>query len=332
MKVTGRIAAACLALVLAGCSGNGAPSATPSLAAATPTPTPSLAAATVTPTAVTPTASVTTATPSAPASAPPVAAHIEVDGLTRDYLVVTPPDVADRDPLPLLLVLHGAGQTMRDARGVTGFDVMALDPGAVVAYLQGEDSFLGKYTGWNAGATVTGVDDVAFIKALIDRMEADYPVDPNRVFILGGSNGGQMAYLAACELSSRVAAVADVIGAMLVPCHPSQPVSVIAIHGDADEIIPIDGGKVEYCPPLVECPSFAATMKRWREIDRCTGDPTVTENAKTVETSWADCEGGTAITFIKVIGKGHTWYTSDPDDRAVTWDFFMNHPRSAGTS
>jgi poly(3-hydroxybutyrate) depolymerase len=43
-----------------------------------------------------------------------------------------------------------------------------------------------------------------------------------------------------------------------------------------------------------------------------------TENAKTVETSWADCEGGTAITFIKAIDKGHTWYTSDPDDRAVT--------------
>ena len=322
MKITGRSAAAVLALLLVGCGGDGAP-----------TPTTSSAAATATPTAVTPTASVTTVAPTATASAPPAAAHIQVGDLMRDCLVVIPPDVADRDPMPLLLVLHGAGETMYDAKFMTGYDAMAIDPGAVVAYPQGmTNAFLGKYTGWNAGATDTGVDDVAFIKALIDRMEVDSPIDPNRVFILGGSNGGQMAYLAACELSSGVAAVADVVGAMLVPCHPSQPVSVIAIHGTADDTIPIDGGKVAYCPPLVECPSFADTMQRWRQIDGCNGDPTVTENARTVETSWADCEGGTAVTFIKAIGKGHNWYTSDPDDRAVTWAFFMNHPRSPGTS
>ncbi len=319
MKVRGRIATGLLALTLVGCGGGGAPSASPTLAGVSATPTSAGASATP---------------PVATASATPTvtAGHIEVGGLTRDYLVATPPDVAGRDPLPLLLVLHGAELTMQDARSISGFDVMALDPGAIVVYPQGErDPDDPQRTGyvWNSGQRDTGFDDVGFLSALIDRTEADYPVDPNRVFILGGSNGGQMAYQFACEHPDRVAAVADVVGALLVDCQPSQPVSVIDIHGIADRMIPVGGGG-QGCLPM-QCPPLADTMERWRQIDGCTSDPTVTEDAMTVERTWTDCDGGTAVTFITAKGKGHDWYTSNPDDRAVTWDFFMHHPRQSQT-
>ena len=267
-----------------------------------------------------------------PVPTPVVAtAHIQVGTLDRQYIVVTPPDVADRDALPLLLVLHGAEMTMGEAELAAGFDAMALDPGAVVVYPQGEkdpeDPNRQGYI-WNSGQTDTGFDDVGFMASLIDGMEADYPIDPDRVFILGASNGGQMAYRASCELSDRIAAVADVVGALLVDCQGSQPVSVIDVHGTADTMIPIDGGG-EGCQPMA-CPPLADTMARWRQIDGCTGDPTMNDDAFTVETTWTDCDGGTAVTFIQAKGKGHDWYTSNPDDRAVTWEFFMNHPRSAG--
>ena len=315
MQNRGRVATASLfaALIFVGCAGRSIP------------------------TAVTPTASVVTATPSASAaaaSAAPLVArgHIDVDGLTRDYIVVTPPDVAAHDPLPLLFALHGRTGTMYDPELVGGFDAIATDPGAVMVYPQG-------YGGsWNAGtccepATTKAIDDVAFISALIDRMEADYPVDPNRVFVVGGSNGGEMAERVACDLSGRVAAIADVIGTLLVDCQPSEPVSVIAIHGTADVYIPIDGGlTVDPSCQDAPCPAFADVMDRWRQLDGCSGDPTVTADTHTSETTWTDCNGGTAVTFITAKGKGHDWYTSDPDDRAVTWDFFMDHPRSAGTS
>ncbi len=315
MKVTGRITTGLLALTLVGCSGGGAPSATPSSAGASATP--SSAGASATP-------------PVATASATPTVTtgHIQVGSLTRDYLVVTPPDVAAHDPLPLLFALHGRTGTMYDPELIGGFDAIAMDPGAVIVYPQG-------YGGsWNAGtccepATTKAIDDVAFIASVIDRMEADYPVDPDRVFVVGGSNGGEMAYRAACELSGRIAAIADAMGTLLVDCQPSQPVSVIAIHGTADVNIPIDGGLTD--DPSCQdapCPAFAATMERWRQIDGCTGDPTVSQDAYTSETTWTSCDAGTAVTFIKAIGKGHEWYTSDPDDRAVTWDFFMHHPRS----
>jgi len=301
-------------LVVAACGGN-PPSATTS-----PTPVPTASPA---PTfAPTPSAAAASATPTV------ATAHIEVDGKTRDYIVATPPDVAAHDPLPLLFALHGYTQTMNDAESISGFDAMAMDPGAIIVYPQGY------WHSWNAGTCCSpgNVDDVAFISALIDRMEADYPVDPNRVFVVGGSNGGEMAERVACDLSGRVAAIADVIGTLLVDCQPSQPVSVIAIHGQADVQIPIDGGLTD--DPSCQdapCPAFADVMERWRQLDGCPGDPTVTADTYTSETTWTSCDAGTAVTFITAIGKGHEWYTSDPDDRAVTWDFFMNHPRSAGS-
>ena len=315
MKAKGRIATALLAVTLVGCSGDGTASGTP--AATTPTTTPSPA------TTQAPTPEVT------PAPTPTVVtAHIDTGGLTRDYLVVTPPDVVDRDPLPLLLALHGFPSTMAEAESTGGFDEMALDPGAVVVYPQGYEQ------SWNAGAccgpaSTEDIDDVGFFRALIDRMEADYPIDPGRVFIVGGSNGGQMAERAACELADRVAAIADVIGALLVECNPSQPVSVIAIHGTADTRIPIDGGGLG-CQDA-PCPAVDDTMQRWRQLDGCTGDPTVTDDASIHETTWESCDAGTAVTFINAKNRGHEWYTSEPDDRAVTWAFFIAHPRRSQT-
>ena len=315
MKPRGRIVTALLAVMLVGCSGNGAatgaptvvnPSATPSLAA-TQGPTPELTRAPV-PIVLT--------------------GHIDVGGLTRAYHLVAPADAVDRDPLPLLLALHGFPSTMFEAESTGGFDKMALDPGAVVVYPQGYEG------SWNAGAccgraSSEHIDDVGFFRALIDRMEADYPIDPGQVFMIGGSNGGQMAERAACELADRVAAIADVIGALLVECNPSQPVSVIAIHGTADTGIPIDGGGLG-CQDT-PCPAFDDTMERWRQLDGCTGDPTVTDDATIHETTWESCDNGTAVTFIKAKDRGHEWYTSEPDDRAVTWAFFTAHRRHSQT-
>jgi polyhydroxybutyrate depolymerase len=316
MKVTGRIALV-TTLLLVGCSGGSAPTATP------------------TPRAVGP-----AATPSAPATATPPAtrtvtnAHIEVGGLTRDYRVVAPPDVSTRAQLPLLLVLHGAGQAIGDAESY-GFDLAVMESGAVVVYPQGKnDPLFPDRPGhsWNAGAADTGVDDVAFIKALIERLTADYPIDPNRVFVMGASNGGQMAYRAACELSDRIAAVGDVSGTLLVDCQPSSPVSVIDLRGMADTIYTPPSGGGEGCLPLL-CPPLADTQEAWRRIDGCIGDPTMIQIAPTsVETEWTACQDGTSVAFIRAANANHFMDGLDFDFVSVIWAFLKDHPRSAGTS
>ncbi len=285
-----------------------------------------------------PTTATQAPTPSAPASATPAAsptvvtASIDVGGVTREYTVVTAPDVSNRVQLPLLLVLHGAEQTMWNAESY-GFDVAAMDSGAVVVYPRGEkDPDRPGRQGyiWNSGQTDTGFDDVAFVRALIDRMEADYPIDPNRAFVMGASNGGQMAYRAACELSDRIAAVGDISGTLLIDCQPSSPVSVIDLRGMADTIYTPPSGGGEGCIPLL-CPPLADTQEAWRQIDGCTGDPTMIQIAPTsVETEWTACQDGTAVAFIRAAKADHFMDNVDFDFVSVIWAFLKDHARSGG--
>jgi polyhydroxybutyrate depolymerase len=249
---------------------------------------------------------------------------LEFGGQERSYRMAVPAVVPADSSIPLMLVLHGLTMSPINMEGVTGFDELATDPGVLVVYPAGYQH------SWNAGgccepATTDGVDDVGFIAALIDKLEIEYPIDPNRVFVVGGSNGGEMAYRVACELSDRIAAVANLIGTLLTACAPAHGVSVLDIHGTADTDIPYSGG---IGCQHVACPSVPDTMQRWRELDGCTGEPSITEDAHTVATTFAACRDGTEVTFIKAIGKGHAWYDHNPDDRAVTWAFFASHPRS----
>ena len=92
-----------------------------------------------------------------------------------------------------------------------------------------------------------GADDVAFIAATIDRLESTAGIDPDRVYVTGLSRGAMMSYRLGCELSARVAAIAPVSGNMAtadgsayVACSLARPVSVFAIHGTADGMIPSD--------------------------------------------------------------------------------------------
>jgi pimeloyl-ACP methyl ester carboxylesterase len=81
----------------------------------------------------------------------------------------------------------------------------------------------------------SGIDDVGFVAALIDAIGARVSIDRKQVFATGISNGGMMVYRLACEIPDKVAAVAPVAPpAIPQNCSPSQPVSIMHIHGTAD--------------------------------------------------------------------------------------------------
>src|SRR6202021_3599767 len=86
------------------------------------------------------------------------------------------------------------------------------------------------------------VDDIGFLRALLEKIERDYAVDPQRVYFTGISNGGMMSYRVACEVAEQGAAIAPVEGALNVECHPTAPVSVLIFHGTADRLVPFEGG------------------------------------------------------------------------------------------
>ncbi len=84
----------------------------------------------------------------------------------------------------------------------------------------------------------SSVDDVAFVGHLIERIGADYALDPSRLFATGQSNGASMAHRLGCELSDQIAAIGPVAGELMIECRPGQPVSVIEFHRLDDPIFP----------------------------------------------------------------------------------------------
>lgn len=271
---------------------------------------------------------------SAPAVLPVQNAQITVDGQTRAYRVFVPPTLDRTRPAPLVLVLHGGGNSVNDTVNATLFDRKAADGDFIVAYPEGTR------LEWNAGtccgsAPSRKVDDVGFLSQVLDRIEADYKVDQSRVFVAGVSNGAMMAYRFACERADRVTAVGSVAGSTVVdPCQPSRPVSIIELHGTADPLVPYLGGSVDV--PEAQAAgvagpyaSAAAMVQRWADLDGCPAPSPPTTSGPVTTAAWTGCRNGSAVTLVSVDGGGHVWFGPGlgPADGAVDatdaiWRFF----------
>jgi polyhydroxybutyrate depolymerase len=159
------------------------------------------------------------------------------------------------------------------------------------------------------------VDDVAFLRAIIDWSADRYGTFPDRVIVAGMSNGACMAHRMALEASDQVAVLAAVSGQMpasLADTAPSHAVSAVLIHGTADSVAPITGGYSRHRGPNGELRGRVLSMDesgaRWRAIDRCPAGPSETRATElsSRDTSQAGA-GGTRVVTWTVFGGGHTW-------------------------
>jgi polyhydroxybutyrate depolymerase len=244
-------------------------------------------------------------------SAAPDAAQgsLTVSGMQRTFVVHVPPG----RPNGLVVNLHGAGMNGGKQAAATNYNAVADQHGFVVAYPDGIDF------SWadGRGASVPdrqGVDDVGFLTALITQLTQQYSISPGRVFLTGMSAGAFMAQRMACERADLIAAVAPVAGTLgsAVPCTPSRPVSVLEVHGNADPVVPFNGGPMVGRGGPSDIVSAPAMAARWRALDGCPppvdqapangGDGTSV--ARSVSTG---CAGGTEVDFVTIIGGGHTW-------------------------
>ena len=197
---------------------------------------------------------------------------------------------------------------------------------------------------WNGGgccgfASRTKVDDVGFLAALIGDLEKRLPVDPGRVFMTGHSNGAIMALRFGCERADLVKAIAPVAGSLEVPsCNPSRGVSLLAIHGDADQNHPIDGGQGPRSIAGVPFTSMATTLQRWADGMTCSQPPAVRTDGPLTTSEWSGCRDGAVMRYIVIAGADHPWPGSAPnklnplqgtpsqalDATQTVWDFFAS--------
>lgn len=275
---------------------------------------------------------------------------LQVNGTTRRYLLHVPAGLEAGGPHPAVLVLHGGGGRGKAVETIgryTGMSDKADEAGFVAVYPAA------LVENWNDGRNAPGVpeqadnvDDVGFIRALVDAMVADRHVDPRRVYATGISNGGFMSHRLGCELADRIVAIAPVAAGMAEPlspnCHPTRPVPVLYFHGTQDGYVPFGGGNVvvpgtrqNRGPAL----SSNATRARWAVVNGCSPDvDRRTRNDRRDGTSvqWVEhrgCPAGVQVVQVVVESGGHTWpgarwlpllgrVTREVDAADAIWDFF----------
>ena len=208
-------------------------------------------------------------------------------GQLRTYRVV---DLSEGEPAPLLFVLHGFGGSaavMAEYTGIESLIESTIDGGAIVVYPNGTGAQESLPQSWNAGgccpfAIYDLVDDVAFFDTMITSLQSEFDVDPERVWVVGHSNGGMMAYRLACELATRVTAIGVAAGALMIDtCVSGQAVSALHLHGQLDAVVPIAGGDIAG----IQFPSAKDSFERFARGNGCpiTGSTSLCANGAVVE-------------------------------------------------
>ncbi len=275
---------------------------------------------------------------------------VVVGGRQRSYLVHDFSRVAQA---PVVIVLHGGGGNAENAVRMTGFDRIGQREGLIVLYPNGTAAREGvPLLTWNAGhccasAMKTGVDDVAFIAALIDAQVKGGRADASRVYVTGMSNGAMMAHRLGRELSTKIAAIAPVVGAVFGDEQPPvAPVPAFIIVGADDTIVPGSGGSLQV-RALIGNASAAdhdvapaiEQAKYWAKANGC-GEPTTTAGRASTVMEWRACVSGAPVVFHTVAHNGHAWPGGAPgrtgaavpakdfDASAEMWAFFATQRRT----
>jgi len=249
------------------------------------------------------------------------------DGMERQYILYQPSlKTGHSITRPLLLVLHGGGGTNRGMLRLTngGFNELADRDGFFVVYPQGIDK------SWNdgrpdkiSGAHRKGIDDVGFLRTLIEDLIARYPIDAKRIFVTGISNGGLMSYRLGCSLPDKIRAIAPVtaqIPAAIAPlCSSESAVSLAVFNGTADPLVPYNGGQITvFRRQRGAVLSTDETIRIWRRKNRCGPEAGVTElpdaaadGTRVTKIEYSRCKNESKVVLYRIEGGGHTW----PDGR-----------------
>jgi polyhydroxybutyrate depolymerase len=251
---------------------------------------------------------------------------VTVGDKERTFLLHVPASYDPARAMPAVVALHykpGSGTAMRE---LTGFDAKADAEGFLVAYPEGVG---GQF---NAFGCCGVQDDVGFVKAVAGRLVEQWHADPDRVFLAGVSNGGELSFRVAVEAPGVFAAIGAVSAGFAggrteaADYRPTAPVSVVTLIGTADP----------------QATTFRTGVDTWRSRLGCPAPPTpATQPAPSldpaVHRATSRCPDGSDVDAYVVDGGAHAWFgatSGELKDAAakvratdVLWAFFAAHPR-----
>jgi polyhydroxybutyrate depolymerase len=210
---------------------------------------------------------------------------------------------------------------------------------------------------WNSGhccgkALKDDIDDVVFVVSVIEEVSEELKVDQTRVYLVGHSNGGMLAYRIAAERPRLVAAVAPVAATIggrpsatkpewTIP-KPEFPVPVVVVHGREDDHVPYEGDRGSQSRGKAEAISVTRSVSFWVEQNGCDSKPKVERlyGDRLTRKAWSGCTGNADVLLYDIEDWGHDWpgpqFTKrlpqdDPlhgfDVSELIWDFLARHRR-----
>jgi polyhydroxybutyrate depolymerase len=268
---------------------------------------------------------------------------LEVDGRARYYWVHLPRGYDQAKNWPVVLNFHGGFSRPDIQRTQSRMNEVADKQGFLVVYPQGTG--VARMFFWNAGKgsgppARQNVDDVKFVRVLLDDLGRHYTVDARRVYACGMSNGAMFCYRLACELSHRIAAIGPVAGAMLTDGpRPARAVPVIHFHGLKDPNAVFTGG---VGPSGLNHTSVPDTIAWWVQANHCRPEPVRVENEKeSVRRTYAPPArvDGAPVVLVVLPEGGHTWpggvdvtrnlktgrLVQSVDASSLMWEFFRDY-------
>ena len=255
------------------------------------------------------------------------------NSVTREYILQLPSgyDPSSSDPLPLIISYHGNGGCAVDFSqgrfdGNSNLDMVANTQNVIVAYPQGVVRVKGaaEWDPGDFGGADLANNDVYFTQRMIADISANHAIDATRIYAVGYSNGGMMAYGLACSLGSQIAAVGIMSGIMLDgQCDTSIYTPIIHFHGTEDDSLPYAGNQ--------EYRSVANVISFWVDHNQISPDEPTTTTLNGGNVTLDSYTGGaedSAVFLYTIQGGGHVWFDEDiggETPNEILWQFLSGY-------
>ena len=249
------------------------------------------------------------------------------DGFNREFVLYIPNSYDGTSSVPLMFNFHGFGGSASNYMQEADMRSLAEADTFILIYPQG--SCLDGLSHWNAcplgGNNKSNADDFDFVESMISVISSQYNVDMERIYAVGYSNGGMMAYGLANYKSDLIAAVASVSGVMLDCIGPTRhPIPVVHLHGTSDSVIPYTGNS--------DFNSVQHTLNHWINFNNTITAPTThidTSGGMTIEHHVYDQgDQSVAVEHYKFIEGEHIWFNATyqgQNTAELIWNFVSKY-------
>lgn len=263
-----------------------------------------------------------------------------VAGLERSYVLHIPPTYEPSRSTAIVLAFHGITLDAYEMVRISGFNAQSDASGFIVVY----PNAYGKQRAWNGGhccgeAARDNIDDIGFVRALIEELDTTLNLDRHRIYATGFSNGAILVYHLACEMADQIAAIGPVSATQeledIQACQPSRPLPLIHFHGTDDEPNPYNGG---VSPGGVQFIAVDEQIAFWTAANGCPLEAEQTVTGSIIHDSYSPCRDDASVELYTITGGKHAWPGGEAVNQrmgepnmeisatSLIWEFFLAHP------